>query len=95
MAQAAVQDRVQDELEHDQSEGAVDVYQEPEQSTSIIPAPTMPPSLVPTVRPEEQGGGGVMGIPNAYSGSRAESAQNRKPYALIKLGHRLCGFRTF
>jgi hypothetical protein len=63
--------------------------------TSMIPAPTTPASMLPaSVAPtgEERYGGGCMGIPGAYSGSRAESDQNKKPYALIKLGHKLCGF---
>jgi len=97
VAQAAVKERTQGEIrddpEEDRSEGAVEVYADSEARTSILPAPTMPPGLAPAVRPEEQGGGGVMGIPNAYSGSRAESAMNKKPFALIKLGHLLCGFR--
>lgn len=60
----------------------------------FIPAPTMPAVYDPSVatKPWEQGGGGCMGIPNAFSGSRAESAVNKKPLALIKLGHKLCGF---
>lgn len=59
----------------------------------FIPAPTMPAVYDPAVmKPYEQSGGGCMGIPNAFSGSRAESAVNKKPLALIKLGHRLCGF---
>jgi hypothetical protein len=62
----------------------------------ILPAPTMPADLVPasSMAPAapEQYGGGCMGIPNAYSGSRAESEVNLKPFALIKLGHKLCGF---
>ncbi|MGI8684380.1 MAG: hypothetical protein ACR2MO_04705 [Acidimicrobiales bacterium] len=80
---------------------AVDVLDgapgEVEVRTSFVPAPTLPASMVPatstapTVR-EEQFGGGCMGIPNAYSGSRAESEVNKKPFALIKLGHKLCGF---
>ncbi|HEX2698735.1 MAG TPA: hypothetical protein VHM89_00840 [Acidimicrobiales bacterium] len=92
MAHAAVQDDVREEFESPSGE-LVEFEAEPEERTSIIPAPTMPAALTSTPRPEEQGGGGVMGIPNAYSGSRAESAQNKKPYALIKLGHLLCGFK--
>lgn len=77
---------------------AVDVLEAPgsevEVRPSILPAPTLPPSMVPaTMAPApEQFGGGCMGIPNAYSGSRAESEVNIKPFALIKLGHKLCGF---
>lgn len=59
--------------------------------TQFIPAPTLP-AIPGNVPPWELGGGGVMGIPNAFSGSRAESAQNKKPFPLIKLGHLLCGF---
>lgn len=73
----------------------MDAEEEPSSNlpAQFIPAPTMPAVYDPSVaRPEEQGGGGVMGIPNAYSGSRAESPVNKKPLALIKLGHRLCGF---
>jgi len=80
---------------------AVDVLDdapaEVEVRTSILPAPTTPAGMVPAssmapaVR-EEQFGGGCMGIPNAFSGSRSESEVNKKPFALIKLGHKLCGF---
>lgn len=81
MSQAAVQDRVQDRVVDDVEE---DFEAEPEAQneahtglalhTSILPAPTMPASLLADVRSEEQGGGGCMGIPNAYSGSRSESS---------------------
>jgi len=73
----------------------VDVEEEPASAlpAQFIPAPTMPAVYDPGVtKPWEQGGGGVMGIPNAFSGSREESAVNKKPFALIKLGHKLCGF---
>lgn len=81
---------------------AVDVLddapgREVEVRQSILPAPTMPAGLVPAsdyapaVR-EEQFGGGCMGISNAYGGSRSESIVNKKPFALVKLGHKLCGF---
>ena len=80
--------------------GDVQTYEEEEEEeqpsnlpTQFIPAPTMPAVYDPAVmKPYEQGGGGCMGMPNAFSGSRAESAVNKKPFALIKLGHRLCGF---
>ena len=78
-----------------QDDVRMDAEEEPSPNlpAQFIPAPTMPAVYDPSVvRPEEQGGGGVMGIPNAYSGSRAESAVNKKPFALIKLGHKLCGF---
>lgn len=78
---------VRDDVRMDEREPA------PNLPAQIIPAPTMPAIYEPSMaRPEEQGGMGVMGIPNAYSGSRAESSLNKKPLPLIKLGHRLCGF---
>jgi len=75
--------------EEDQAPG-----QEVEVRTSLIPAPTLPASMAPatTTQVPEMFGGGCMGMANAYGGSRAESEQNKKPYALIKLGHKLCGF---
>lgn len=79
-----------------QEDVLVDVEEEPASAlpTQFIPAPTMPAVYDPAVmKPWEQGGGGVMGIPNAFSGSREESIVNKKPFALIKLGHKLCGFR--
>lgn len=95
MSQTAVQDRARDDVEEDfeaEPEAQNDAHAGLELHTSILPAPTMPASMLADVRPEEQGGGGCMGIPNAFGGSRAESVVNKKPFALIKLGHRLCGF---
>ena len=75
--------------------------EEVEVRTSILPAPTLPAGMEPATSmvpatsmapAPEQFGGGCMGIANVYGGSRAESEVNKKPFALIKLGHKLCGF---
>ncbi|HUR18657.1 MAG TPA: hypothetical protein VMZ51_06935, partial [Acidimicrobiales bacterium] len=55
--------------------------------TSMLPAPTYPAAMLA----EYQGGDDVPLTPYG-GGSRAEAPDNKKPFLLVRLGHRLCGF---
>lgn len=72
---------------------AVDVQDdargEYEERPTILPPPTLPAALLADARQDEDEGAAP---PPAAAGAPAEPP--RKPYLLVRLGHRLCGFRS-
>lgn len=65
-----------------------DIRTEDDGHATILPAPTMPPALLTDVRPGDQ----ATSAPRAGLAT-GEAPDNKKPYLLVRLGHRLCGFR--